>query len=146
MYAKETMRLTWRRITVLDCPLARPLSFAPTCLAYTKPQYPWIDSKQIYEKGKVTERPKKKEWNREEDREKRGSEDGTVISATPKAKQGSLRRRCFLTQHNVTTIVLKLAAVGYSAAAFPCKASPDETQTEKSSRGCRRPFCILIAP
>lgn len=35
---------------------------------------------------------------------------------------GSPCRRCFLTQHNVTTIVLKLAAVGYSAAAFPCKA------------------------
>lgn len=46
----------------------------------------------------------------------------------------------------MTTIVLKLAAVGYSAAAFPCKAFPDETQTEKSSRGCRRPLRILIAP
>lgn len=29
---------------------------------------------------------------------------------------------CTLTQHNVRTIVLKLAAVGYSAEAFPCKA------------------------
>lgn len=48
---------------------------------------------------------------------------------------GSPCRRCFLTQHNVTTIVLKLAAVGYSAAAFPCKASRMKPRQRRVAAG-----------
>lgn len=44
-------------------------------------------------------------------------------------------RRCFLTQHNVTTIVLKLAAVGYSATAFPCKASRMKPRQRRVAAG-----------
>lgn len=48
---------------------------------------------------------------------------------------GSPCRRCFLTQHNVTTIVLKLAAVGYSATAFPCKASRMKPRQRRVAAG-----------
>lgn len=49
----------------------------------------------------------------------KGRQRGRYTSDSWNQQPGS---RCFLTQHNVTTIVLKLAAVGYSAAAFPCEA------------------------
>jgi len=133
------MHLIRSNIIVLGCP-RRAHCHSHLRLTCTKPQHSRIDSEQICERGEAP-----KERGRRNGMKQRGRQRGRYNDGFW-SQQAPLRCRCFLTQHNVTTIVLKLAAAGYSAAAFPCKAFPDEAQTEKSSRGCRRPLCILIAP
>lgn len=69
-------------------------------------------------------------------KQRKGEEDGGPALYQRLLKPaGSPCRRCFLTQHNVTTIVLKLAAVGYSAAAFPCKASRMKPRQRRVAAG-----------
>jgi len=100
---------------------------------------------------RITDRVKQKERER--------GRTGSRYSQRLLKPAGSPCRRCFLTQHNVTTIVLKLAAVGYSAAAFPCKASRMKPRQRRVAAGaaqtspypdrpltalCRRPFLSSV--
>lgn len=115
-------------------PLVGSLLLSRPCL--TKSQYSRIDSASRYAKA---ERYWKKSVLRErknelQDEKERKRQKGRYTQRLPKPA-GSPCRRCFLTQHNVTTIVLKLAAVGYSAAAFPCKASRMKPRQRRVAAG-----------
>lgn len=134
---RETMYLTRSNtyIAVLPSTLPSPdRCYARPRLTCTKPQYPRIDSEQICERGRIMGRRMWEEeragWNREGGRK---TEEPLYQQLLKPA--GSPCRRCFLTQHNVTTIVLKLAAVGYSAAAFPCKASRMKPRQRRVAAG-----------